>query len=126
MVIDDSKVILEITEEILLKKVNTQLNIRKFNCAIDAKNQFVSFQPDLVITDIEMPNSNGYELIEFIKGECNVPILAVSGSTLDNSDTGTILHVANLIGADFTLKKNDLQRKLPDLVRSILCEVKYM
>jgi len=120
MVIDDSKVILEITEEILLKKVNTQLNIRKFNCAIDAKNQFVSFQPDLVITDIEMPKANGYELIEFIKGEYDVPILAVSGSTLDESDTGTILHVASLIGADFTLKKTDLQNKLPDLVRSIL------
>jgi len=120
MVIDDSKVILDITEEILLKKVNAQLNIRKFNCAVDAKNQFVSLQPDLVITDIEIPKTNGYELIEFIKGEYDVPILAVSGSTLDESDTGTILHVASLIGADFTLKKTDLQNKLPDLVMSIL------
>jgi len=115
MVIDDSKVILEITEKILSNEVNTPLNIRTFDCAVDAKNKFALFQPDLVITDIEMPNFNGYE---FIKEISEVPILAVSGSSLN--DTDTILHVADLIGADFTLAKNDIHNELSSLVMSIL------
>ena len=119
MVIDDSKVMNDITEEILSKEVKAQLNIGKFNSAEDAKYQFPSFQPDLVITDIEMPETDGYELIEFIKKISDVPIIAISGSTLN--DTGTILHVAKLIGANFTLAKNDIHKKLPDLVMSILC-----
>ncbi|WP_057832841.1 response regulator [Colwellia sp. TT2012] len=82
MIIDDSKVALKITEEILSKEVNAPLNIRKFSCAVEAKNKLLLFQPDLVITDIEMPNTNGYEVIEFIKEISDVPIIAVSGSTL--------------------------------------------
>ncbi|ALO36167.1 hypothetical protein CMT41_16590 [Colwellia sp. MT41] len=124
MIIDDSKVALKITEEILSKEVNAQLNIRKFSCAVEAKNKLLLFQPDLVITDIEMPNTNGYEVIEFIKEISDVPIIAVSGSTLKKNDTATILHVANLIGADFTLTKNDIRSKLSDLVMSIFCKEK--
>jgi len=119
MVIDDSKVMNDITEEILSKDVKAQLNIGKFCSAEDAKYQFIAFQPDLVITDIEMPEIDGYALIEHIKKISNVPIIAISGSTLN--DTDTILHVANLIGANFTLAKNDIRNKLPELVMSILC-----
>jgi len=119
MVIDDSKVMNDITEEILSKEVNIQLNIGKFHSAEDAKYQFSSFQPDLVITDIEMPEIDGYALIEFIKNISDVPIIAISGSTLN--DTSTILHVADLIGANFTLAKNDIHNKLPNLVKNILC-----
>jgi len=119
MVIDDSKVMNDITEEILSRDVKAQLNIGKFYSAEDAKYQFISFQPDLVITDIEMPEIDGYALIEYIKKISNVPIIAISGSTLN--DTDTILHVANLIGANFTLAKNDIRNKLPELVMSILC-----
>jgi len=122
MLIDDSSVMLDITEEILSKDVNIPLNIRKFDCAIDAKAQFSLFQPDLVITDIEMPNIDGYDIIEFIKEKSDIPILAVSGSTINKNNTDTILHVANLIGANFTLTKSDMHNKLPNIVKSILCE----
>jgi len=120
MLVDDSKVMLEITKEILSKEVNAPLNIGQFYCADDAKIQFSSFQPDLVITDIEMPEIDGYEFIEYIKKISDVPIIAVSGSSLGNNKTDTLLHVANLIGADFTLMKTDIHNKLPVLVMSIL------
>ncbi len=120
MLVDDSKVMLEVTEEILSKGVNTELYIVKFDCAEEAKNQFASFQPNLVITDIEMPKVDGYELIQYFKKMSDVPIIAISGSTLEDNNTDTLLHVANLIGADFTLTKDDISHKLPDLVMSIL------
>jgi len=120
MLVDDSKVMLEVTEEILSKGVNVQLNIVKFDCAEEAKNQFASFQPHLVITDIEMPKVDGYELIRYFKKISDVPIIAISGSTIEENHTETLLHVANLIGADLTLTKNDISKKLPELVMSML------
>jgi CheY-like chemotaxis protein len=126
MVIDDSKLMLDIIEEILLKEVNTPLNIVTFLSAIDAKNQLAPFQPDLIITDIEMPEVNGYEFIEDIKQESNIIILAISGSTFKGNLTDTILYAANLIGADYTMMKSDIQNKLPSMVMHLLCENKGM
>ncbi len=100
--------------------MNFPLNIRRFHIVEDAKNNIVSFQPDLIITDIEMPNINGYELIEFIRKISNIPIIAVSGSSFGDNNTETVLHVASLVGANFTLTKNNIQNKLPELVTSIL------
>lgn len=61
-------------------------------------------QPDLVITDIMMPNADGLELITAIKSSHpTMRILAISGRA--NFGGTDLLKVATLVGADATLAK---------------------
>ena len=47
---------------------------------VDGLKQFEEDKPDLVITDIRMPNMNGNEMIDKIKQlDSSIPIIAVSG-----------------------------------------------
>ncbi|MFC6858503.1 response regulator [Zunongwangia atlantica] len=54
--------------------------------ALKAKATFDSFQPDLVIVDINMPIISGIEIIRYIRGTKNskTPIMVLSGNTDDN------------------------------------------
>ena len=47
---------------------------------VDGLNKFKESKPDIVITDIRMPNMNGNEMIEKIRElDPNIPIIIVSG-----------------------------------------------
>jgi len=54
--------------------------------ALKAKATFDTFQPDLVIVDINMPIISGIEIIRYIRGTKNskTPIMVLSGNTDDN------------------------------------------
>lgn len=63
---------------------------------------FESEKPDMVITDLYMPFSTGFEVITHIRKKCNsqVPILVVSGVGLET----TIVDVFELGANDFVQK----------------------
>jgi CheY-like chemotaxis protein len=66
---------------------------------------------DLVITDIDMPQVNGVELIQELKDQRrDLPIVAVSGSA------PTLLHLAQECGATFTIRKPVSPPKLVEVV----------
>lgn len=47
---------------------------------LDGLQQFNEERPDIIISDIRMPNMNGNEMIEKIKNiDSNIPIIVVSG-----------------------------------------------
>jgi len=48
---------------------------------VDALNQVINHHPDLVMLDLGMPELNGIEVIEGLRGWTQVPILVVSGRT---------------------------------------------
>jgi response regulator RpfG family c-di-GMP phosphodiesterase len=81
MVVDDSKVVLRIVEKGLAEagfKVMTAENGKK---ALDLLNDI---QPDLILTDIEMPDINGFEFCSSIHTNpelSSVPIVAMSSKT---------------------------------------------
>ncbi|MGA8178842.1 MAG: response regulator [Desulfobacterales bacterium] len=81
MVVDDSKVILRIVEKGLAEagfKVITAENGKK---ALDLLGDI---QPDLILTDIEMPDINGFEFCETIHKNpelSSLPIVAMSTKT---------------------------------------------
>jgi DNA-binding response OmpR family regulator len=91
-------------------------------CAVDGNDgvrTFDEFRPDLVITDIIMPDKEGLETIRELRSrDPAVPIIAVSGGgrvgTLD------VLSIAEKFGANRILAKPFTLSTLLNLVREAL------
>ncbi len=80
-----NKTLLYIEDEEDTRKVYTDFFKRRFETVITAKNgreglsKFVTHNPDLIITDIRMPDMNGAELIRTIRDkDRNTPIVVLS------------------------------------------------
>ena len=67
-----------------------------------AMELFESEKPDLVITDLYMPFSTGFEVISHIREKCSsqVPIMVLSGVGLEK----TIVDIFDLGASDFVQK----------------------
>ena len=120
MLVDDSPVMLSLIEELIKTEVKVDIELVSFVDPSLAKAQFISIAPDFVITDIDMPNVTGYDLIEYIKSVANIPILAMSGSSFEGNCTDTILHCSELYGADHKILKSDVPEKFAALVIKII------
>jgi CheY-like chemotaxis protein len=80
LLVDDSMVVRKYVGD-LLKKNNYELIIKNDGVEALAYLRSAPQKPELIISDIEMPNMNGIELIETIRKEKrfnNVPILVIS------------------------------------------------
>jgi len=120
MLVDDSPVMLSVIEGILEAEVKIDIELLPFLDPSLAKKQFLTILPDFVITDIDMPNVTGFDLIEYIKSVANTPILAMSGSSFNDNCTNTILHCSKLSGADHKILKSELPEKFSSLVTDII------
>ena len=74
--------------------------------------------PDIIITDILMPNTDGIELTSAVKrGHPGVRVLAISGRRqLGSVD---LLHLASMLGADATLSKPFAPEQLLEMVAAL-------
>ncbi|WBL23131.1 response regulator [Zunongwangia sp. HRR-M8] len=83
LAIDDQQLVL-----LPLKRRLTELGYEVITetDALKAKSIFDSFEPQLVIVDINMPVISGIEIIRYIRGTKNkqTPIMVLSGNTDDN------------------------------------------
>lgn len=71
--------------------------------------------PDLLITDLLMPEKEGIELIQEVRTHYpKLPIIAMSGAQTEK--TGLYLKMAGSLGADYTLAK---PFALADLLRTV-------
>ena len=120
MLVDDSSLSLTLVNDLIKADVHLDTEISAFSDALVAQQQFESLDPDFVITDISMPQLDGYEFIDFVKSHKNIPVLAMSGSGIDNSLPDTLLYCAKKVGADYSILKTELGTKLPKLVTDIL------
>jgi DNA-binding response OmpR family regulator len=102
---DDSITIQKVVELVLTEE---DIEIKAVNNGEDALNIIDSFQPDIVLADIEMPKINGYKLCENIKQNkktANIPVILLAGAfePIDES-------LAKQIGADdFVIKPFESQ-----------------
>lgn len=64
LVVDDSHTSREMLTDLLTQQ---GLQVIQANDGLDAQNQLASATPNIVITDLIMPNMNGYELCRWIK-----------------------------------------------------------
>ena len=70
----------------------------------EALLRFAQQQPDLVITDLIMPEQEGIETIQALRQECpTIPIIAMSGGGRVQPDS--YLSMAEQMGADRTFAK---------------------
>ena len=82
----------------------------------DAKNKFVKFNPDIVVTDVVMPDADGIELlVELRKLNADIRMIVMSGGNKGHADT--YLHMADKLGADAILNK-------PFELANLLLEIK--
>ncbi|HTR38579.1 MAG TPA: response regulator [Bryobacteraceae bacterium] len=112
LVVDDQESIRELFQGVLGKTYKVIL-------ANDGKEALaiLNREPvDLVITDVVMPNAEGLETIQAIRGlRSNVRIIAMSGAF-----GGRFLKHAQLLGADATLSKPITPEALFETVRAVL------
>src|SRR5437899_3972684 len=77
--IDDSATMREVIK-IAFRREN--INVVAYNDAASALAQFETAKPDVVITDVIMPDKDGYEVCQFIKQHASLshtPVILMSG-----------------------------------------------
>ncbi|WP_281560565.1 response regulator [Thalassomonas sp. RHCl1] len=127
MIVDDSEICLKTVHNLLNKQLDFPASFSTFLSGREAKERFIFIQPDLVITDIYMPEYNGFELITYIKELTKTPVLALSSGIFDcgngrggeRGSAESALEQAKEKGADYTLCKADMTNGLAPLVNKI-------
>ncbi len=119
LLVDDCSMDLILLKEVVLSSIQTDTNIQSFTNCKKAMEKLNSENYDLIITDIEMPEINGFDFIESIKKNDNQTIIAVSGSVAENNSTETILYAANQYGADYAISKINLFNNLSTLLQRL-------
>jgi two-component system chemotaxis response regulator CheY len=101
-----------------LEDLDTPVKVTEAESGFEALRQLPRNSYDLIVTDINMPDINGLELISFVRNNatyCTIPLVIVSteGSERDR-DKGVGL------GADAYLVKPFEPDELRDIVRDLL------
>lgn len=116
LIIDDDELIRMTCRNILKKEGYNILEAGNGNTGVDI---FRSENPDLVITDMLMPDKEGLETISEIKAiNPNAKIIAISGG--GNTQNMSFLQLARKIGADRALKKPIKANELIATVKATL------
>jgi CheY-like chemotaxis protein len=117
LVIDDEGLLRDLIKKMLLRDGH-QVFIA--NDGVEGIKSFHQFKPDLIITDIIMPEKDGIEVImEVLKENPNLPIIAISGGrraiTADfNLDSAEMLGVKGILQKPFT------HEQLQEVISSVL------
>jgi twitching motility two-component system response regulator PilH len=78
LIVDDSQTLRQMLSELLIK---SGIQVVEAANGVEAKEQLQASVPDLIITDLIMPQMNGYELCRWIKNEPTlqaIPVLICS------------------------------------------------
>ena len=78
--------------------------------------RLISFKPDLVILDFDLPVIDGFKVLALIRSALNVPIIIVSGSRMRAIDRV----MASELGADYYLTKPFSAKELKHKARQLI------
>jgi len=112
---DDSITIQKVVELILTEQ---GFEVKTVNNGQEALITMLSYTPDIVLADAEMPVLNGYQLCERIKNNSrtkHIPVLLLAGA-FEPIDT----ELAKSVGADGTLTKPFEAQELLNKINSLL------
>ena len=119
LIIDDSEITLQMEKAVLEAR---GYDVRATSTLMEFERVLAEFRPDLILTDIHMPEATGADICRTLKNEYktqDIPIVLFS--SLDDVELGTL---AEQVGADGFVSKahglDALGEKVDELVESIL------
>lgn len=116
LVADDSVTVRKLIEHVLEARGVRVLSAQSGTEAIE---QIEREKPDLVISDVVMPDKSGYEICDFVRKHpklSSTPVLLISGVLNANvREQAARVHSDDVIGKPFSA--GDLGRKVDDLLR---------
>lgn len=113
LVVDDNSQLRQMVEGIL--KREGFLNIEMAACVKEAEDYFLHKEPDLIILDINLPDGDGFSLMQKIRTVSDVPVLFLSAR---DEDSDRLLGLG--LGADDYMVKPFLPKELTLRVSAIL------
>ncbi|MCL2075364.1 MAG: Hpt domain-containing protein [Betaproteobacteria bacterium] len=111
MVVDDSLTVRKITSRLLARE-GYQVVLAKDG--VDALEQLLDFVPDVILSDIEMPRMDGFDLVRNIRADQRlnkVPVIMITSRTADKHR-----NLAKEIGANHYLGKPYNEDELLELL----------
>jgi CheY-like chemotaxis protein len=111
LVVDDNDAIRSLCEDVLTEEGHVVATAADGFSGLALYEQL---RPNIVITDLRLPGCSGLEIIERLRGEAGVRIIAISGSGAEH------LAAARQMGAIRTLQKPFLIEDLADAVTELV------
>lgn len=114
-IIDDEKEILDLLSKALSR--NKELSVSTYSNPVQGVKAALSQKPDLVLTDIMMPEMDGIEVLEKIKGQDNniLVVMMTAYSTLDK-----VLNTHSKGAEHYIMKPFDSLKSVEDKIMSLL------
>ena len=96
LVVDDEQHV-----RILLKRIlEEEYDVKLAENGRDALDKFKRIKPDLIISDIKMPEIDGLQLLEGIREESNIPVIMLTGI----NDPDAVIKAFSLETDDYVTK----------------------
>jgi two-component system chemotaxis response regulator CheY len=116
LVVDDSAVL----RETIISSLSTLSNLQSLQAAngLEALKTLPMQAVDIILTDINMPEMNGLELLSFLKNHpeyCNIPVIII---TTEKSETDKQRGLA--LGAAHYISKPFDPQDLQSIIRQLL------
>jgi two-component system, OmpR family, response regulator ChvI len=111
-VVEDDRGVLELIKDILEVE---GFDVLAYHDGIGALDAFESNSPDLVITDVMMPEMDGIQLLQRLRQKSNTPVILVTGRTEERDELACLR-----IGADDFIRKPFSPQVLVERVRTVL------
>ena len=100
LVVDDDLQLQEFLKEVLEQH---GYQVKLASDGNEGVAQFKYWRPDLVLTDMVMPNSEGLELVDYVRERApGTPIITMSGGHRESKNT---LEMSHYLGANLSLEK---------------------
>ena len=97
-----------------------RFNLRLAHSLKEARALLAEFRPDVVITDLFLPDGSGTELLPGPDVRCSFPVIIMTGSRNEHDAVELIKAGA----ADYVVKSSALRRDLPRIAERVLREWK--
>jgi two-component system response regulator ChvI len=111
-VVEDDRGVLDLIKDALELE---GFDVLSYHDGIRALDAFESSSPDLVITDIAMPEMDGIQLLQRLRERSNTPVILVTGRMEERDEL-----VGLRIGADDFIRKPFSPQVLVERVRTVL------
>ncbi|MCL9783876.1 response regulator [Vibrio sp. S4M6] len=119
LLVDDSPSCLTMLEGLIKSEFDEVVSITSCLSAIEAQEKLAQRYFHLVVTDIVMPDMDGYELIQYIKENYNVPIVAISAG-FSQFGPNTSLRAATVLGAHAVVPKHNIEYELVPTIKPFI------